>query len=209
MAETSARSAILEAAAIEFAGRGLTGVRVEHVAKRAGCNKALVYRYFGDRDGLFEAVLGRAFRKRHALMSEMPPSLAEGLVAWYRANEHDHAFLRLIQREALDWDAETQPVEAEFRRDYYQTQIAGLAALLKPPGSAAASNDEDSSTRFLFLGLLALTVFPHMFPQLCALVTDHSADSKSFKNGWTQLLRQIAQALGPQSSTARAPTQAS
>jgi AcrR family transcriptional regulator len=49
----SAREAILEAAVQEFVEHGYDGVRMEHVARRAGCNKALVYRYFGDRDLLW------------------------------------------------------------------------------------------------------------------------------------------------------------
>jgi AcrR family transcriptional regulator len=51
------RAAILAAATEEFAANGLTGARVDAIASRARVNKRMIYHYFGDKDGLYLAVL--------------------------------------------------------------------------------------------------------------------------------------------------------
>ncbi len=51
------RAAILAAATAEFAAKGLTGARVDAIANSAGANKRMIYHYFGDKDGLYLAVL--------------------------------------------------------------------------------------------------------------------------------------------------------
>ena len=51
------RGAILAAATQEFTANGLTGARVDAIAQRARVNKRMIYHYFGDKDGLYLAVL--------------------------------------------------------------------------------------------------------------------------------------------------------
>ncbi|CAH1653596.1 TetR family transcriptional regulator [Hyphomicrobiales bacterium] len=53
----ASRQALMAAARVEFAQKGLAGARVDEIAARAGVNKQLVYHYFGDKDGLYLAVL--------------------------------------------------------------------------------------------------------------------------------------------------------
>jgi AcrR family transcriptional regulator len=57
-AETRRR--LLEAATAEFAEHGIAGARTDRIASAAGCNKALVFHYFGNKDGLFDAVFDTA-----------------------------------------------------------------------------------------------------------------------------------------------------
>lgn len=58
--ETRAR--LLAAAREEFARAGLAGARVDLIARRAEVNKQLIYYHFGDKDGLYAAVLEEAYR---------------------------------------------------------------------------------------------------------------------------------------------------
>jgi AcrR family transcriptional regulator len=51
------RAAILTAATAEFTAKGLDGARVDDIARRAGINKRMIYHYFGDKEGLYLAVL--------------------------------------------------------------------------------------------------------------------------------------------------------
>lgn len=51
------RRNILMAAAQEFAAKGLGGARVNEIAAEAGANKRMLYHYFGDKEGLFTAVI--------------------------------------------------------------------------------------------------------------------------------------------------------
>lgn len=51
------RAAILDAATAEFTANGLNGARVDEIARRSGVNKRMIYYYFGDKAGLYLAVL--------------------------------------------------------------------------------------------------------------------------------------------------------
>jgi len=55
-----AREAILNAAETVFAEHGFDGARVDAIAETAGYNKSLLFQYFGDKLGLYEAVTRRA-----------------------------------------------------------------------------------------------------------------------------------------------------
>jgi AcrR family transcriptional regulator len=55
------KHAILLAARTEFAAAGLAGARVDRIAERSGANKRMIYHYFGDKDGLFTAVIDATY----------------------------------------------------------------------------------------------------------------------------------------------------
>jgi TetR/AcrR family transcriptional regulator len=55
------RRAILDAAEIEFADKGLAGARVDVIAEESCANKRMLYYYFGSKDDLYMAVLERAY----------------------------------------------------------------------------------------------------------------------------------------------------
>ncbi|WP_432836868.1 TetR family transcriptional regulator [Dactylosporangium sp. CA-092794] len=54
---TATSRRILDAAAEEFARRGIAGARVERIIEAARTNKAQLYGYFGSKEGLFDAVV--------------------------------------------------------------------------------------------------------------------------------------------------------
>jgi AcrR family transcriptional regulator len=51
------RRRLLDAAASEFAEYGIAGARVDRIAAAARSNKAQIYHYFTNKDGLFDAVM--------------------------------------------------------------------------------------------------------------------------------------------------------
>jgi TetR/AcrR family transcriptional regulator len=51
------RQSILKAALAEFATQGIAGARTDAIAEAAGVNKALLYYYFEDKEGLYRAAL--------------------------------------------------------------------------------------------------------------------------------------------------------
>lgn len=64
---SDARPAELTAAAFAlFAEQGFAATRLEDVAARAGVSKATIYRYFQNKDALFEAVVKEAISPRFA-----------------------------------------------------------------------------------------------------------------------------------------------
>src|SRR5919201_6032349 len=57
------REAVLDAALIEFAERGLEGASTEEIAKRAGISQPYVFRLFGTKKELFKATVARCLRE--------------------------------------------------------------------------------------------------------------------------------------------------
>src|SRR3954464_30799 len=60
------KESILRAATFEFCRNGLGGARVEAIAHRAKANMRLLYAYFGDKDGLYLAVLEHVYTEIRA-----------------------------------------------------------------------------------------------------------------------------------------------
>lgn len=54
------RDKILKAARVEFASHGFSGARTERIVSRAKANPRMIYHYFGDKSGLYLAVLEEA-----------------------------------------------------------------------------------------------------------------------------------------------------
>jgi AcrR family transcriptional regulator len=54
---SDSRSALLAAAAEEFARHGPKGARIQAIVQRAGVNERMIYHHFGSKDGLYTAVL--------------------------------------------------------------------------------------------------------------------------------------------------------
>ena len=58
---SDSRTGILDAAELLFARRGFRSTTIKAIAGEAGVNTALLYYYFPDKQGLYHAVLERAF----------------------------------------------------------------------------------------------------------------------------------------------------
>jgi len=103
------RAAILKAALEEFSHEGVTGARTDEIARRAGVNKALLYYYFKDKEGLYAAALEQVFSGLHQKVgavlerTDLPPR--ERLVL-YAQTHFDYiasapVYPRLVQREFM------------------------------------------------------------------------------------------------------------
>ncbi|MCP5059968.1 MAG: TetR/AcrR family transcriptional regulator [bacterium] len=63
------RDAILEAAEVLFGERGFSKTTLEDVAASAEVSRPLVYRYFGDKKGLFAVVVERVLREWNEVLA--------------------------------------------------------------------------------------------------------------------------------------------
>ena len=63
MSADERRESVLEAALIEFAGRGLDGTSTEDVARRAGISQPYLFRLFPTKKALFLALVERCFQR--------------------------------------------------------------------------------------------------------------------------------------------------
>ena len=106
------RQRLLDAAAEEFAARGIAGARVDRIAQAAQSNKAQIYHYFGSKDGLFEAVFDRVVE---AALREIPidpadlPEYAGRLFDRYQEHPEIQRLATWHRLERADGD---DPIEA-------------------------------------------------------------------------------------------------
>lgn len=130
------QAAILAAATAEFSAKGLNGARVDGIARRAGVNKRMIYHYFGDKDGLYLAVLEAAYanirsaeQTLHLADREPVDGMRElVLFTWNYFIEHPE-FLSLLGTENLHRAEHLK--KSKNIRDLNSPLIGLLADLLK------------------------------------------------------------------------------
>ena len=166
-----ARQAVLDAARELFAERGFERTTMRAVAARAGVDPALIYHYFGDKDGLLFAALqppedaatvfaglaaaaagrtGEELVRRLIGLWEERPEIREQMAAILRTGlSHDHAGRLLRDILSSFILAALGDVLADDRRELRAaligSHIGGLMLaryILKVPGAAAASPED-------------------------------------------------------------------
>ena len=94
-----------EASRIEFSLRGYHGARVQGIARRAGCNVALLYRHWTSKKALYLDLLRSVWQNLRAEVARgvAPSRGAQGIVASYiDAHMRDPAGAQILVREILD-----------------------------------------------------------------------------------------------------------
>src|SRR6266545_5403033 len=91
------RERILAAALREFSTHGFAGARVDRIARRARINKRMLYHYFGNKEGLFRAILRRKLGERLAWAAATPGDPGESLAFWFDVTCRDPDWVRLLQ----------------------------------------------------------------------------------------------------------------
>ncbi len=146
-----AREAILNAAEQVFAEHGFDGARVDAIAETAGYNKSLLFQYFGDKLGLYAAVLRRTDEETRELQAQLLAPLLEDetiasdahrfrtfLKTAFRALfdflvEHPRLMRMIIWEQAEGWQTFTKIVSRfdtedldQFRTVFDKARSAGL-----------------------------------------------------------------------------------
>jgi AcrR family transcriptional regulator len=189
------RERILSAALAEFAAKGFAGARVDLIARRARINKRMLYHYFGDKEGLFKAVLRRKISERQAWAENLSSDPAERLPFWFKTACNDADWIRLLEWEALQGDGQKVIDEKERRammtgwlKRLRQRQIRGeLSSEFEP--------------QHLALAMQSLTMFPVAFPQLTRLITGKPVSDLKFQRAHADFLKNFAVAFQPKKKT--------
>src|SRR4051812_16937019 len=99
---------ILDVATKEFAEHGYSGARVDEIAERTRTTKRMLYYYFGSKEGLFVAVLERAYAaireaERQVDVEHLDPVAAIRALAELTFDHHEaHPdFIRLVSIENI------------------------------------------------------------------------------------------------------------
>ncbi len=108
-ATSATRSTILAAATPLFASSGIQGTTIRQVAAAARVNSQLIYYYFGNKEGLFRAVLECAAGRvadllAHAAVSDGFPQerLARFVSEWVKVTLEEAPTLRMLHRTMLE-----------------------------------------------------------------------------------------------------------
>jgi AcrR family transcriptional regulator len=132
------RSAILQAAVQEFSREGIAGARTDAIARAAHVNKALLYYYFKDKDGLYGAVLDQVFVGLtkaifEVLSQNLPPR--EKLLAYVGAHfdyiARNPLYPRILQGEMMRAARGGTTQLPRIAKQYFRPLFVKLSALLK------------------------------------------------------------------------------
>lgn len=143
------KARLLEAGRAAFSEKGLNGARVDEIAGRAGVNKQLLYYYFKDKEGLYEAVLEHAYgeiREREQsldLASLAPRAAMERFVAFtFDYLTENRAFVALLNDENVHRARHVRR-SADTRRlhDRLHDTIGGILARGEAEGAFRAGID--------------------------------------------------------------------
>jgi AcrR family transcriptional regulator len=159
-------AALLDAAALVFAEKGVDAATMTEIAKRAGAPIGSLYQFFPAKPALAQALLERYAARMKESMTALrevapglaPPALAEGLLGVMRTHAQD----RLLATNLLEGCAEIAGQKGSFRARTLALVEAVLSAARPPlaPGRAAA---------MALPVLLLLKLVPHAGPEEAAL----------------------------------------
>lgn len=134
------RARILDAAEAEFATYGIAGARVDRIAESAQANKALIYKYFGNKEELFDAVFAQralsfvdevefdaadlpSYAGRAFDLYERYPTVLR-LTTWYQLERADGRLPAIVQSNAAKLAAIAAAQEAgEITRDFTPIEL--------------------------------------------------------------------------------------
>lgn len=102
------RRNILAVARAEFVENGLSGARVDEIAAKTSTSKRMIYYYFGDKEGLYRAVLEEMYGRirtfeRSLDLAALPPREAIATLAGFTFDYHadNPDFVRLVMVENI------------------------------------------------------------------------------------------------------------
>ncbi|ASO22659.1 AcrR family transcriptional regulator [Actinoalloteichus hoggarensis] len=130
------RARALEAASLLFAARGVAGVTMDDIAAEAGLGKGTLYRRFGDKGGLANALLDEREREFQERMLSGPPPLGPGADPAERLAAFAEAYLHLVldNIDLLEM-SETNASGARFRTGAYALWFSHCRILLEDAGA--------------------------------------------------------------------------
>ncbi|CAM5587275.1 TetR/AcrR family transcriptional regulator [Streptomyces aurantiogriseus] len=174
------RARLLDAAARLIAEHGVTAVTMEAVAAAANVGKGTVFRRFGDRTGLLNALLDHSERKFQAAFLTGPPPLGPGAPPVERLRAFGIAVLRRSVGE-LDLQLAAEPgADRRFLVPVRRLHQGHLALLLR---QAAPDADGD---------LLAHTLMGSLNPVLIHHLTRQCGMSlERLEAAWNDLVDRV------------------
>lgn len=168
---TDTRERLLEAAGAEFVAHGFARATVRAICSAAGANVAAVSYHFGDKAGLYRAVLGEAFRRKE---QAAPLSLDPAAPLGERVRRFAEAFLRRLLSEGPGWHARIMAWEmvepSQALPEVVETHFRPVRDLIESFAREARPDLDARARRMHVHSLLGqITFYRHAAPALAHL----------------------------------------
>jgi len=159
------RRRLKEAATAEFAEHGPDGTTMAAIAERAGINKERLYKYFGDKQALFETVLTDELDKLAAAVAPVPGFEEIGEFAGRTFDYHaaNPQLVRLLLWEGL---AGVPVADTANRTAHYKDKAQAYAAAQR-----AGVLDGDVDPEHLVFMIIGLAAWWAAAPQVARMLT--------------------------------------
>jgi AcrR family transcriptional regulator len=183
MSAEETRQRILEAAFREFAQHGMAGSRVDRIAKSAGCNKNLLYIYFGSKEELFATVLERRLSDAYAGL----PFTAEDLPGMAR-RIFDYAQTEPDVYRLLAWATLEQATPMPPARQSEHDRKLPLIRAAQDAGAVAPGLDP---ALILMAVTVLATAWSRAFPFGATANAEDSLASETVREGIAEMVARI------------------
>ena len=175
----SVRGLLLAAARKEFSVREFKAVSIKTIAEAAGVNGAMVHYYFGDKKGLYLAMIEQIFAPMLENFSEVEnrhfQSIEAFIKTYTRLLAENPWWPNFVVREVLFGDEEFRDLIVNRIRDHLSPGLLKLIQEEREDGHFRAEMDP----RFALLSLMSMTVFPFLARPLVESVLDMNMDERA------------------------------
>lgn len=156
-------SDILEVATREFAAHGLAGARIEKIQQQTRTSKRMIYYHFGSKEGLYRAVIERAFETAREVDKDFDPqkgtpeqALKQIANNAFEAFTQNPSFVRLLTFENLAGAPYIRQSQHASRLN--RMAMADLESVLKR-GHADGSIRKDIKSLDVYINMVGLCYY--------------------------------------------------
>jgi AcrR family transcriptional regulator len=160
------RRRLKDAATAEFAEHGPDGTTMAAIAERAGINKERLYKYFGDKQALFETVLTDELDKLAASVAPTPAGFEDIGEFAGRTFDYHAAHPQLVRLLLWEGLAGVPVADAANRTAHYKDKAQAYAAAQR-----AGVLDGDLDPEHLVFLIIGLAAWWAAAPQLARMLT--------------------------------------
>lgn len=201
------RKAILDAALAEFASQGIAGARTDAIAEAAGVNKALLYYYFEDKEGLYRATLEQVYAglfERQRVVLAAPGNALEKVVK-FALTHFDYvaanlSFSRLMQGEMMRAGVGKSPHIQYFSEKYSRKLFEALTATLRE--GIRRGEVRNIEPLHAILSILGMTVFYFVSAPVSRAIGRDPFTPEAIQGRRAALVDHVTAILRPETSSA-------
>lgn len=157
------RAKILKAAVREFSAKGFAGARIDAIAAGANANKRMIYHYFGNKEGLYLAVLEAAYDRARTSeqrldLERLDPTQAVRRLVEYTFDSFikDRTFIHLLNNENLH---KARHLKKSTRVQKMHSPLIGMIDDILRRGEAAGDFRPGVDPSQLWISIVALSYF--------------------------------------------------